>query len=143
MLEPSEVRERLLQLTNERGIILSKIAKTASQKLKGQPILNQKIDDRKTLLKTAKLFPFNPSCQEAITLELIETNWGDDKPKEEVIIVTSNVFTPSTGQMEEVYDFSLNPLLKNNVGGVRGSHNTQRFTNETFEAIHKHPELSD
>lgn len=117
MLELDEVRERLLQLTNEREIILSEIAKTASQKFEGQPILNQKIDNRETLLKSVELLPRDPSCQEVITLELIELNWGDVKPKEETIIVTSKVFTPSTGQFERVYDFSLNPLLENNVGG--------------------------
>jgi len=52
ILELSEIEERLLRLTltNEREIILSEIAKTASQKLEDQPMLNQKIDSRETAL---------------------------------------------------------------------------------------------
>lgn len=137
MLELADVQEKLLQLTNERGIILSEIVKTANEKLKDRPILNQRIDNRETLLKSVELLPHDPASQEVITLELIESNWGDDKSKEETISVTSKVFTPSTGQFERVYDFNLNPLLENNVGGVRSSHGTQKFTNETFKAIHR------
>jgi len=134
ILELSEIEERLLRLTltNEREIILSEIAKTASQKLEDQPMLNQKIDSRETLLKSVELFSLDPLCQEVIILELIETNWGDEKPKEETIIVTSKVFTPSTIQMEQVYDFSLNPFTENGKqeyvgGGTRQSQYTQIY----------------
>jgi len=145
ILELSEIEERLLRLTltNEREIILSEIAKTASQKLEDQPmlnqkidsretLLNQKIDSRETLLKSVELFSLDPLCQEVIILELIETNWGDEKPKEETIIVTSKVFTPSTIQMEQVYDFSLNPFTENGKqeyvgGGTRQSQYTQIY----------------
>ena len=129
ILELDEVQERLLQLTSERETIMNEIEVTTKQKLKDLPVINIKIDNRETLLKSVELYSTDPSCQETITLELIQTNWGDNKPKEKVMIVTSKVFTPSTGQMERVYDFS--------VGGVRGSHNTHNFTNETFKSIHR------
>lgn len=143
MLELADVQERLLQLTNERGLILNEMAKTVNEKLKDRPILNQRIDNRETLIQSVELFPIDPTCQETLTLELKETNWGDDKPKEKILTVTSKVPIPSTGTDEwmRVYEFSLNPLTDNKkqeyVGGVRASHNTHKFTNETFRAIHR------
>lgn len=134
MLE--EIQERSI-MAEERKQILRKIIETAKQKLDERPTLNQKIDDRETLLKSVELLPLDPSCQEVITLELIKTNLSDDKPKEQVIIITSKVFTPSTGEFERVYDFSLNPLSKDDVWGARASHNTHKFTNKTFQAISK------
>lgn len=106
-------------------------------------MLNQKIDNRETLLKSVELFPIDPTCQETLTLELKETNWGDDKPKEKILTVASKVPVPSTGTDEWIraYDFSLNSLTKNTkqeyVGWVGTSHNTHKFTNETFRAIHR------